>query len=438
MPTGRRLVTLLAVCALVALPAAVLRATCAGRTCDQGTTVQARVPFCPLPDELKTLIANGFYERRSPDVVGVGAVPVAGGGAGEASTAWPGIDPPPDIRVPLAFLGTGVDPTVALPDQLTLDRIAPTLAEILGFRRPHPDVRSGLSIIGLADGRRPRLVLEVVWTGGGTRELEADPAAAAAWGRLTAHGAVASTDATTGSLPLDPAAALATIGTGGPPSQHGITGALIRNREGRVVTPWGEDAPNPAVIAALPDDLVAKHSTTKVGAVLPTIVDKGVVGGTWYDTGDVADVTLERRDPAGAVDDLITGGYGDDDTPDVLAVVVPGPARAFADALRTIVPSVRAAVPATTVVVTATGSRAPEDALPASAVVRYVDERVRSSAPIVEAAVPGGLFLDQDVLAADGLSSGAAVEPMLGMREGGRTVFADAFPGFAVSFARYC
>ena len=58
--------------------------------------------------------------------------------------------------------------------------------------------------------------------------------------------------------------------------------------------------------------------------------------------------------------------------------------------------------------------------------------------PIVEAAVPGGLFLDQDVLAADGLSSGAVVGPMLGMTEGGRKVFTDAFPGFAVSFARYC
>jgi hypothetical protein len=63
---------------------------------------------------------------------------------------------------------------------------------------------------------------------------------------------------------------------------------------------------------------------------------------------------------------------------------------------------------------------------------------VRSSSPIVEAAVPGGLFLDQDVLASDGLSSGAVVGPMLGMTDRGRKVFADAFPGFAVSFARYC
>jgi hypothetical protein len=438
MPTGRRLLVLLGVCALVALPAGVLRATCAGKTCDQSQTVHARVPFCPLPDELRTLISNGFYAGRSPDVLGVGAMPVAGGsGGGESSTPWPATEPAPDLRVPLAFLGTGVDPTVALPDQLTLDRIAPTLSEILGFHRPHPDVRSGLSISGLASGARPRLVLEVVWTGGGTTELEADPAASAAWRKLTAHDDVASTRATTGSLPLDPVAALTTIGTGGPPSEHGITGSLIRDQQSRVVAPWSTSAPT-SVIATLPDDLVARYPETKVGAVLAARVDQGIVGGTWYATGDVADVTLERRDPAGAVDAMLADGYGADDTPDVLAVVVAGPPSAFADALRTIVPAVRSAVPATTVVVTATGARSPDGTLSGADVAQHVNANVRSSGPIVAAAVPGGLFLDQDVLAADGLSSGAVVGPMLGMTEGGRKVFADAFPGFAVSFARYC
>ncbi len=436
MSSGRRLLVLLAVCTLVALPAGVLRATCVARTCDQGTTVQARVPFCPLPADLKSLIANGFRAGRSPDLVGVGATPVAGG-AGETSTPWPGTDPVPDTRVPLAFLGTGVDPSVALPQQLTLDRVAPTLAEILGFTRKHPEVRSGLSISGLADGDPPRLVLELVWTGGGTPELQADRAASAAWRKLTAHGAVASIEATTGSLPLDPVATLTTIGTGGPPSQHGITGALIRNDEGRVVAPWSDAAP-PSVIATLPDDLANADAATKVGAVLPARVDQGIVGGTWWDTGDVADVRVERRDPGREVSSMLAEGFGADDTPDVLAVVVAGPAPAFADALSTIVSSVRAAVPATTVVVAATGARSPQGALAASAVAQHVDGNVRSSGPIVEAVVPGGLFLDQDVLAADGLSSGAAVQPMLGMTERGRKVFADAFPGFAVSFARYC
>ena len=435
MPSRRRLVVLVAVCALVALPAGVLRATCAARTCDQGRTVQARVPFCPLPDAVKAMIADGFYEKRSPDVIGVGAVPVTGGG-GEPSTPWPSAATA-EARVPLAFLGTGVDLEATLPERLTVDRVAPTLTEILDVRWRFPDVHAGLPIAGLANGDRPRLVLEIVWTGGGTAELRADPAAAATWRRLTGHGAVASTEATTGSLPLDPVAVLTTIGTGGPPSQHGITGELIRD-EGEVIRPWSAGAPT-SVIAALPDDLVAHDPSTKVGAVLPAAADRGLVGGTWYDTGDVADVAIERRRPERVVGAMLADGFGADDTPDVLGVVIAGPASAFARALETIVPHVRRSVPATTVVLAATGARSSAGAVTASDVADHVNSNVRSSAPVVAAVTPGGLFLDQDVLAADGLSSVAAVRPMLGMRDGdGRTVFADAFPGFAVSFARYC
>ena len=439
MPTRRRLLLLLGVCAIIALPAGVLRATCAARACDQGRTVQARIPFCPLPGDLKALIADGYYEDRSPDVLGVGGVAIAGG-AGEASTPWPATDPVPDVRVPLAFLGTGVDPAATIPDDLTLDRIAPTLTEILGVEWMFPDVHAGLSITGLARGDRPRLVLEVVWIGGGTPELEADPAAAAAWRRIIDRGAVASTEATTGSLPLDPVATLTTIGTGGPPSQHGITGGRIRDEEeeGAVVAPWTDVAPT-SVIAALPDDLVQQDPATKVGAVLPSIGARGIVGGTWWDTGDVAEVTIERRRPEDAVEALVRNGYGRDETPDVLAVVVDGPASSFARALETIVPLVLREVPDTTVVIAATGARSPANALSAAEIVAHVDANVRSSAPVVEAVTPGGLFLDQGVLAADGLSSQAAVGPMLGMRTAsGRKVFADAFPGFAVSFARYC
>ena len=439
MSSGRRLLVLVGVCALVALPAGVLRATCAAKTCDEGHTVQARVPFCPLPEDVKEAIAAGYYEGRSPDVVGVAAVPVAGGGA-DASTPWPSVDPHVDERVPLAFLGTGVDPDVALPDRLTLERIAPTLTEILGTDWRFPDVHAGLSITGLASGERPRLVLEVVWTGGGSPELEADPRASATWRRLTAGDAVASLDASTGSLPLDPVASLATIGAGAPPAEHGITGALIRDPDSatRVVRPWSEGAPT-AVIAALPDDLVASDPRTKVGAVLPSRIDQGLVGGTWYGGGDVADVAIERRHPERAVGGMLARGFGDDDVPDVLGVAVAGPAAAFARALDTIVPAVRRAVPRTTVVLAATGARSDPGAVTGADVADHVDRSVSSSAPIVQATTPGGLFLDQQVLAADGLSSDAAVRPMLDMRDGsGRTVFRDAFPGFAVSFARYC
>jgi len=103
------------------------------------------------------------------------------------------------------------------------------------------------------------------------------------------------------------------------------------------------------------------------------------------------------------------------------------------------VPQVLREVPDATVVIAATGARSPSSALSAAEIVAHVDANVRSSAPVVEGVTPGGLFLDQEVLATEGLSSQAAVGPMLGMRTAsGRKVFTDAFPGFAVSFARYC
>jgi hypothetical protein len=68
-----------------------------------------------------------------------------------------------------------------------------------------------------------------------------------------------------------------------------------------------------------------------------------------------------------------------------------------------------------------------------------VDASVATDGPLVQAAVPGGLFLDQAVLESSGVSSSAAVDAMTQMRApDGEKLFADAFPGFAVSFARYC
>ena len=46
----------------------------------------------------------------------------------------------------------------------------------------------------------------------------------------------------TGSLPLDPAATLTTIGTGGLPSPHGITGTLVRDDDGAVARAWSAPA----------------------------------------------------------------------------------------------------------------------------------------------------------------------------------------------------
>ena len=56
----------------------------------------------------------------------------------------------------------------------------------------------------------------------------------------------------------------------------------------------------------------------------------------------------------------------------------------------------------------------------------------------VEATAVGGLFLDQGVLAEAGLSKDVAVRAGLSVRAGGEPLLADAFPGIAVTLARYC
>ena len=60
-------------------------------------------------------------------------------------------------------------------------------------------------------------------------------------------------------------------------------------------------------------------------------------------------------------------------------------------------------------------------------------------APVVTAAVAGGLFLDQAVMAANDITSDDVVRAMDAMKApDGTPLFADAYPGFAISFSRYC
>src|SRR5919106_1465418 len=150
-------------------------ARCVGRSCDAGTNEAPRVPFCPLDAKLRQLIANGYREGRSADVLGVaGDVPIFTE-LGGTRIGWPSANV--DTRVPVVFWGSGVAPGATMPPNVGLDRIAPTVSEILAFDRPFPDVRSGEGIGGVAagTGSRPRLVLLIAWAAPGTVGLDTHP-----------------------------------------------------------------------------------------------------------------------------------------------------------------------------------------------------------------------------------------------------------------------
>src|SRR5688572_2063207 len=107
----RRATILLVVAAIVAAPSIVLQATCPGRSCARSGP--ARTPFCSLPEDLRTKIAAGYREGRSPDVLGVtggtgivGSVPAVG--SPTSIGGWPSTSPPTETRIPIVFWGDGV------------------------------------------------------------------------------------------------------------------------------------------------------------------------------------------------------------------------------------------------------------------------------------------------------------------------------------------
>jgi hypothetical protein len=127
--------------------------------------------------------------------------------------------------------------------------------------------------------------------------------------------------------------------------------------------------------------------------------------------------------------------------PDVLAVVLDGSVRDMDRWTERIVTEAqRTSSNSTLVAVAGTGSwETHPGAVPDTALVRAVEDAVPGDERAVDAAVSGGLFLDQRVLTAEQVTGQVAVDAMLSATgPDGERMLADAFQGFAVSFARYC
>jgi hypothetical protein len=434
------MLVLIVALAAIGIPAAVLTATCAGRSCANADTGDVRVPFCPLPEAIKDGVVNGFREGRSPDVLGVADGTPIYTGSPHGRASWPATATPTDTGVPIVLAGAGVAEGAALPDGTTLDRIAPTVSRILGFDREHPEVRSGTAVASVADGERPRLILLIAWKGVGSTDLRAQHGEWPFLSTLMRRGA-GTLNGRTGSLPLDPAATETTIGTGGLPSQHGITGSFVRNDRGAVVPAFGPGSPV-QVIATLADDLDETDHATLVGLVAPDQGDRGLVGGGWYPDEDPVDVVIGDAEAAPlAVRVHLSTGYGADEVPDVLGVVLDGPIdRMDAETRRIVSEAQRATSGSTLVAVAGTGSwEGSTLATPDTTLVDAVEDAVPGDANAVDATVPGGVFLDQGVLRDEQVTGAVAVDAMLSATgPDGERMLADAFQGFAVSFARYC
>lgn len=461
---GRRAAALLVVAALVGLPAVALRASCAGNSCRSTAEASSDTPFCSLPSNVRKLIEHGYYDGRAPDLIAVtGRTLLSGGDAFQdpgPKPLWPSTSGDDNGRVPIVFSGSGITLSADVPARTRLDAVAETLADVVGLKRAHPEVRSGEAIAGLASGETPRLVLEVVLKGIGSEDLEQQPSAWPVLRRLMERG-VGTLDGMVGSLPLDPAASLATIGTGGLPYQHGTTGSLLRREEGivsrakakdfraKVVPAWSKTAPR-SVIATLGDDL---DQTLKqrpiIGLVGTDPIDRGLIGGNWYARVDRDRVVILGRktplvDQAGRTAELLRNqAFGKDPIPDLLGVVLSGPLGELDASLSRLIRAARKASGGSfTTLVTASGGNDPPEGATVMASEKLrsqLDARIDVEGSLIEAIAPGGIYLDQQRLARFKLSDDIALRELLRLRTyDGERVMADAFPSIAITFGRYC
>ena len=426
-----RALKLLIIVFIAAAPAVALRAACEGRACGGREEVSADAPFCSLSPRVRRLIEHGFRDGRAPDVLGVTGKVLMSTGDG---VRWPSTSDPA-TGVPIVFSGAGVDPEAEVPSGTAVDAIAPTLAEILRLKRPHPEVRSGRAIEGVESSGTPRLVLLVALKGVGSSEATEIESLQ----ELLSRGA-GTPDGDAGSLPVDPVAVMTSIGTGGLPYQHGMTASVIRTDEGGLAPAWGRGSPV-SVIAALGDDLDRQlHQRPLIGVAGTEVGDRGLIGGNWY-LGTDRDQVVLSRDAVRAAEGLLARGFGANRTPDLLAVALEGTTRQMNVDLRRLMALAtrRARGGSATIVVAGTGSPAPRRSIPEDDVVEAIESELPGPARVIAAPSAGGFFLDQRTVSRKQIPQDEILDAMRPIRApSGERLFADLFSGFAVSFARFC
>jgi hypothetical protein len=178
---------------------------------------------CALPREYLVRIWRGVDPSRSAELLVVPEEPNFLGTNFPHSGPWNYLQ-----RVPLLWYGPGVIPAVGAVDRpVTIASIAPTEARLLGFGFDAPDGRALREVAQAAPATPPRLIVTLVWDGGGRNVLDAWPDAWPYLRSLIPRG-VWYERATVGSSPSITPATHATIGAGAFPRRTGQVDSEFR------------------------------------------------------------------------------------------------------------------------------------------------------------------------------------------------------------------
>ena len=205
-------------------------------------------------------------------------------------------------RVPLLFYGPGIVPANGrVHGEATLADIAPTVATWLDFPFEAPDGHALVEATQEDQVPAPRLIVTLVWDGGGRDVLDRWPDDWPFLASLVERGTWYE-DATVGSSPTNTPPSHATIGTGAFPRTNGVVD-LYQEVDGVIAKP-SDGGPGTLLLPTLADSFdLAMDNEPKVGLVATLGAHTGMIGhGATWPGGD-RDVAVLRED-----EDSGTGG----------------------------------------------------------------------------------------------------------------------------------
>jgi Type I phosphodiesterase / nucleotide pyrophosphatase len=225
----------IAVVVLVVASAAVL-ATLLGLFGSEEPLPSPEDQACSLPRQWLELTRRGHYAPRSGQIALLPRYPAY---FAQSGTGWTHSGPWPYLQeVPVVFYGPGVIPEVGeVARPVTVADIAPTTMTLLrgSFRTEDGHRLREVADIDakLLESKPPKLILTIVWDGGGWNALRQWPDDWPNLARMMSKG-VTYTNAIVGSSPSVTPSIHTTLGTGVFPATHGITGIPARYEDGSV------------------------------------------------------------------------------------------------------------------------------------------------------------------------------------------------------------
>ena len=242
---------------------------------------------CRIPAVQLRRIVNGYIPGKSGEIQFVLRTPHFFG-ANSHSGPWEYLQ-----HVPLFFYGPGHVPAVGEVDRpVTVADIAPTFARLLGYDFDTPDGDPLDEAIEAAQ-QLPKLIVLVVWDGGGRNVLAEHPGAWRRFRRLIPQGAWFE-NATVGSSPSVTPATHATMGTGVFPRTHGALDLRIREGDHLVGPILG--GPRYLLAPSLADEYDRDAGNRPVIGFVATEPALGMLGHGSYTEGGDKDLALGQRE----------------------------------------------------------------------------------------------------------------------------------------------